>query len=48
VNLPLTTGRWYYRVRGISLALPAGGRQMSWSDPVASRVAKPVFKVVRK
>ena len=48
VNLPLTTGRWYYRVRGISLALPAGGRQMSWSDPVAIRVAKPVFKIVRK
>ena len=48
VNLPLTTGRWYYRVRGISLALPAGGRQMSWSDPVAIRVAKPVFKIIRK
>jgi hypothetical protein len=48
LNLPLTTGRWYYRVRGISLALPAGGRQMTWSDPVALRVAKPVFKIIRK
>ena len=48
VTLPLTTGRWFYRVRGISLALPAGGRQMSWSNPVAIRVAKPVFKIVRK
>jgi hypothetical protein len=47
-NLPLSPGRWYYRVRGISLALPAGGRQMSWSDPVALRVAKPIFKVIRK
>jgi hypothetical protein len=47
-NLPLTPGRWHYRVRGISLALPAGGRQMSWSDPVALRVAKPVFKIIRK
>ena len=47
-NLPLTPGRWHYRVRGISLALPAGGRQMSWSDPVALRVAKPIFKIVRK
>jgi hypothetical protein len=48
VNLPLTTGRWYYRVRGISLALPAGGRQMTWSNPVALRVAKPIFKIVRR
>jgi hypothetical protein len=45
--LPLTPGRWHYRVRGVSLALPAGGRQMSWSDPVALRVAKPIFKIVR-
>jgi hypothetical protein len=46
-TLPLSPGRWHYRVRGISLALPAGGRQMSWSDPVALRVAKPTFKIVR-
>jgi hypothetical protein len=46
-TLPLTPGRWHYRVRGISLALPAGGRQMSWSNPVALRVAKPTFKIVR-
>jgi hypothetical protein len=46
--LPLTPGRWFYRVRGLSLALPAGGRQMSWSDPVALRVAKPKFRVVRR
>jgi len=47
-NLPLATGRWYYRVRGVSLALPAGGRQMTWSHPVAIRVAKPVFKIIRR
>jgi hypothetical protein len=47
-TLPLAPGRWYYRVRGISLALPAGGRQMSWSDPVALRVARPIFKIVRR
>jgi hypothetical protein len=46
-TLPLSPGRWHYRVRGISLALPAGGRQMSWSDPVALRVSRPIFKVVR-
>ena len=47
ITLPLTPGRWHYRVRGISLALPAGGRQMSWSDPVPLRVAKPTFRVIR-
>jgi hypothetical protein len=47
-TLPLTPGRWYYRVRGISLALPLAGRQMSWSDPVAIRVAKPTFKIVKR
>ena len=46
-TLPLTPGRWYYRVRGVSLALPAGGRQMFWSNPVAIRVAKPTFRVLR-
>ncbi|HEV2712739.1 MAG TPA: hypothetical protein VGU26_06565, partial [Gaiellaceae bacterium] len=47
-TLPLAPGRWRYRVRGISLALPAGGRQMSWSDPVALRVSRPIFKIVRR
>jgi hypothetical protein len=47
-TLPLTPGRWHYRVRGISLALPAGGRQMSWSDPVPIRIAKPTFRIVRR
>jgi hypothetical protein len=46
-SLKLTPGRWFYRVRGLSLALPEGGRQMSWSDPVAIRVTKPTFRVVR-
>jgi hypothetical protein len=46
--LPLAPGRWYYRVRGISLALPEGGRQMTWSDPVAIRVSGPRFRIVRR
>jgi hypothetical protein len=47
--LPLgTSGVWYYRVRGISLALPFGGRQMSWSNPVAIRVSGPRFRIVRR
>ncbi len=44
--LPLTPGAWYYRVRGVSLALPEGGRQMTWSDPVRLTVARPRFRVV--
>jgi hypothetical protein len=47
-TLPLAPGRWFYRVRGISLALPLGGRQMSWSNPTAIRVARPTFKIVRR
>jgi hypothetical protein len=47
-TLPLTPGKWYYRVRGVSLALPIAGRQMSWSDPVAIRIAKPTFKIVKR
>ena len=47
--LPLArAGVWHYRVRGISLALPVGGRQMSWSDPVAMRVSGPRFRIVRR
>jgi hypothetical protein len=48
-SLPLRrSGTWYYRVRGISLALPAGGRQMTWSDPVAVRISGPRFRVVSR
>ena len=47
--LPLAkAGVWYYRVRGISLALPEGGRQMTWSDPIAMRVSGPRFRIVRR
>ncbi|MBA2360264.1 MAG: hypothetical protein H0V79_04865 [Actinobacteria bacterium] len=46
--LPLDkAGVWYYRVRGISLALPEGGRQMTWSNPIAMRVSSPRFRVIR-
>jgi hypothetical protein len=44
--LPLTPGNWWYRVRGLNLALPAGARAMGWSDPVAIVVARPRYKVV--
>jgi hypothetical protein len=44
-NLPLTPGRWFYRVRGIDLSLPTGATQLAWSDTVGVVIAKPTFKV---
>jgi hypothetical protein len=46
-ELPLKPGLWYYRVRGLSSTLPAGARQLAWSDPVRLRISGPRFKVVR-
>ena len=46
--LPLTTGTWYYRVRGINLKLPIGARAMAWSKALPVVVAKPKFKIVKK
>ena len=45
--LPLTPGSWWYRVRGLNLALPAGARAMGWSDPIGLVVAKPKYTVVK-
>ena len=45
-SLPVKPGTWYYRVRGIDLALPTGAQQMAWSNPVPLVVAKPRFSVV--
>ena len=45
--LPLTPGRWYYRVRGLNHALPARP-EMTWSKPVLVRIAKPKFKIVKR
>ena len=46
--LPLTPGKWWYRVRGVNLALPAGARAMAWSKALPVVVAKPTFRVVKK
>jgi hypothetical protein len=43
--LPLASGTWYYRVRGIDFSLPSGVQQMSWSDPQKIVVSPPTFKV---
>ncbi len=45
--LPLSTGTWYYRVRGIDWSLPSGAQQMSWSDPQKIQLAKPTFRVAK-
>jgi hypothetical protein len=44
--LPLTPGRWYYRVRGLNPLLP-GKPEMTWSKPVALKIARPRYKVVK-
>ena len=45
--LPLSPGRWFYRVRGINFSMPGTARAMTWSDPVQLTVAKPTFAVVK-
>ncbi len=46
LTLPLTTGTWYYRVRGFDYLMAGSKPQMSWSDPVRVVVTKPRFRVV--
>jgi hypothetical protein len=43
--LPLASGTWYYRVRGIDFSLPSGAQQMSWSDAQKIVVSPPTFKL---
>lgn len=48
IVLPLSSkkvGTWYYRVRGINPALPAGAQAMTWSRPVRVRITGDQFKV---
>lgn len=45
--LPLQAGTWYYRVRGFNPLLPKRP-QMAWSSAIKLKVAKPVFRVVRR
>ena len=44
--LNLSPGRWYYRVRGMN-AVQIGVSAMTWSKPVAVKVARPTFRVSR-
>jgi len=43
--LPLTPGKWYYRVRGVNDSLP-GNQLMSWSRPTLLVVTPPSFGIV--
>jgi len=45
--LPLTAGRWYYRVRGLNFMLPTRP-EMTWSKAVGLRIAKPRFRIVNR
>ena len=50
VVLPLGTaqvGSWFYRIRGINPALPAGAQAMSWSKPVRLKVTGDSFVIVK-
>ena len=44
--LRLAPGLWYYRVRGVD-SVQVGVSGMTWSDPVAVRVARPTFRISR-
>jgi hypothetical protein len=51
VVLPLgraAVGTWYYRIRGINPALPAGAQAMSWSNAVRLKVTGDSFVIVKK
>jgi hypothetical protein len=43
--LPLKSGTWWYRVRGVNPYLP-GNQKMSWSSKMSLRIAKPTFRVI--
>jgi len=45
VVLPLTPGKWSYRVRGLNYGLPKRP-QMSWSEPLGVTVSAPSFSVL--
>lgn len=44
--LRLSHGLWYYRIRGLNAA-QVGTPAMTWSAPVAIKIARPTFKISR-
>jgi hypothetical protein len=45
--LPVSPGKWYFRVRGLNFSLPKKP-EMTWSQPVSLRIAKPRFRIVKR
>ena len=45
VVLPLSTGTWYYRIRGFDDNLPTDSQSLGWSDVEKLAVAAPTFRV---
>ena len=46
--LPLKPGTWYYRVRGLNLAMPEGAQALAWpEEPAKVIVAKPQFRIAK-
>ena len=43
--LPLKSGLWWYRVRGVNDSLPGKQQFMTWSNPVSVVITKPTFEV---
>lgn len=46
VSLPLKSGTWWYRIRGVDPAMPAGRQFMTWSMPLRIAISKPKFRLV--
>lgn len=46
VSLPLKSGAWWYRIRGVDPAMPVGRQVMTWSVPLRITIAKPKFRLV--
>ena len=46
VSLPLKSGSYWYRVRGVDPAMPTGRQFMTWSTPLSITVAQPKFRLV--
>ena len=44
-SLPVGTGSWYYRVRGLNLNMGSASQNMTWSSIRKLRVARPVFRI---
>ncbi len=47
LQVQLSSGKWFYRVRGLDLTLP-GNPGLSWSEPVELKMVAPTFSIVTR